>query len=115
MYINSNKRILFECITAWEVIEHIKTERLKIFFQNVWNHMTDDGVFSCSISTVPEPAYGAINGEQLHETVWNKEIWLEYIRNLKLFKVLEEDKLIFWNRVRRERGSFQLDLQKAYL
>lgn len=113
--IDTDKRVLFEVITAWEVIEHIKTERLKTFFQNVWNHMTDDGVFSCSISTIKEPAYGATNGEQLHETVWNESKWLEYLESLKMFKILREDKLIFWNRVRREHGSFQLDLRKAYL
>lgn len=110
----NEKRILFELVTAWELIEHIKTERLKIFFTNIWNHMTDDGIFSCSISTVPEPAYGSKNGEQLHETVWNQGKWLEYLESLKLFVILKDDKLIFHNRVRREHGSFQLDLRKAY-
>ncbi len=113
--INNTKKILFELITAWEVVEHIKTDRLKVFFQNIWDHMTDDGIFSCSISTVSEPAPGAKNGEQLHETVWNKEKWLEYLISLKMFKILTDDKLIFVNRVRREHGSFQLDFRKAYL
>ncbi len=111
----NDKRILFEVITAWELIEHIKTDRLERFFKNIWNHMTDDGIFSCSISTMPEPAPGAKNNEVLHETVWNEKTWLEYLENLKLFKILKEDKLIFYNRVRREHGSFQLDLRKAYL
>jgi cyclopropane fatty-acyl-phospholipid synthase-like methyltransferase len=107
---NDEEKVLFECITAWEVVEHIKTDRLEQFFKNIYNHLADNGIFCCSVSMDKEPAYGGPKDVWLHETVWQKQQWLEYLNKLNLFEII--DPVIIQNRVRNERNSFQLDLKK---
>lgn len=101
----NNNSVKFDCISAWEVVEHIKTDRLDQFFENIFNHLNDKGIFCCSISTVPDP-HGEI---ELHQTVWSKEKWLEYFVN-KGYKY--NDAPLIKKRVREEGNSFQIDLFK---
>ena len=65
------QRLLFDLITAWEVLEHIKTERLHNFFTNVWIHLVPGVLFIGSINTLPDDE----NGYRYHQTVKNKEWW----------------------------------------
>ena len=101
-----SKRILFNCITAWELIEHLKPESLYTFFRNVYQHLKDDGIFCFSISTVSEMS----SGVQLHQTIWNEEKWNEYFNKINLFK--EAEKKIY-NHVRVEHGSFRRTFKKV--
>lgn len=50
---NDNAPIKFDYIQSWEVIEHIPTERLNIFFTNVKNHLDEHGLFCGSIAVTP--------------------------------------------------------------
>lgn len=40
----------FDLINAWEVIEHLHPDNLKTFSDNIYSHLSDDGVFVFSIS-----------------------------------------------------------------
>ena len=40
-----DKKMQFDFITTWEVVEHIAEEDLKTFFEQINNHLKDDGVF----------------------------------------------------------------------
>jgi cyclopropane fatty-acyl-phospholipid synthase-like methyltransferase len=61
----------FDCITAWEVIEHIAREDLPMFFGNIRRHLKPDGIFCGSISLIPS----WVNGVNLHQSVFPRETW----------------------------------------
>lgn len=72
----------FDFIHSWEVIEHIDLKDLSNFFSFIKQHLSDDGVFCCSIALYP--SYGKTpgpNGEQidLHVSQFNPAKWLNII------------------------------------
>lgn len=69
--------ILFNLITAWEVVEHINTNQLKTFFENINNHLEVDGLFLASVSVAED----VINGYRLHQSVFPKDVWYEKLKN----------------------------------
>jgi SAM-dependent methyltransferase len=83
----------FDLITSWEVIEHIHPNNLSTFFKNMINHLSDDGIFLCSIAMFPDTR--DINGYHqdcieydpnskqfvLHQSVFNREEWLEILKD----------------------------------
>jgi SAM-dependent methyltransferase len=73
--LNDDEPLKFDCITAWELIEHLHPERLDAFFQNVLNHLSDDGLFCASIATVPDKP----EGHDLHLSVFSPQTWIEEI------------------------------------
>jgi len=62
----------FECITAWEVTEHIHPDRLDIYFENIWKHLSEDGVFIGSVALFPDDPRG---GPQVHQSLFSEEYW----------------------------------------
>lgn len=46
----------FDLINAWEVIEHIAPEDLPTFADNVYKHLSDEGIFVFSLSPWFEPS-----------------------------------------------------------
>lgn len=50
--LSDDKKMEFDFIQCWEVLEHIPTERLHLYLTNVKNHLSKDGLFCGSISTV---------------------------------------------------------------
>lgn len=91
--LKDDTRIKFDLITSWEVIEHIHPNDLKTFFDNMINHLKDDGIFLCSIAMFPDtrdvngyhqdcPEYNP-NTEQfvLHQSVFNREKWMEILKD----------------------------------
>jgi cyclopropane fatty-acyl-phospholipid synthase-like methyltransferase len=79
---DNNKKIIFDCITSWECIEHISPDSHDQFFTNVVNHMHSDSIFVGSISTM----YDNIsvtnemgNPVELHQSVFSKETWIDKI------------------------------------
>lgn len=103
---NGIQRIHFDCITAWELIEHLKPESLDTFFHNVYKHLKDNGIFVCSISWASEMSTGI----QLHQTIWKENQWNEYFAKLGLFVEAEEK---IKNYVRVERESFHRTFRKV--
>lgn len=68
------KAMLFHCITAWEVLEHIPTEKLPQLIDNIARHLTMDGIFVASVDTAPDA--NPIVGATYHLTLQPKAWWL---------------------------------------
>jgi SAM-dependent methyltransferase len=105
-----NEPIKFELITAWEVLEHIHPDDLKMFFNQIAKHLSPNGIFVASIS----PNHDVIEGVALHQSVFQQHEWL--------FNILTEDGALegsnleyhpypFKHAVRRGNGSFHILLK----
>lgn len=70
------RRLRFAVITAWEVLEHIRSAALAKVFRNIDAHLEPQGVFIASVS----PNEEVIEGVRLHQTVQPREWWLEEAR-----------------------------------
>ena len=66
----------FDFIHSWDVIEHIHPDDLGVWFDNVKNHLTDDGVFCCVLATTPD--YEMKDGELVirHRSMFNSAEWV---------------------------------------
>jgi 2-polyprenyl-3-methyl-5-hydroxy-6-metoxy-1,4-benzoquinol methylase len=64
-------RLKFRVVTAWEVMEHIRVDRVAAVFRNIATALRDDGIVIMSIS----PNEEIIDGVALHQTVHDKEWW----------------------------------------
>jgi SAM-dependent methyltransferase len=77
--------ILFDCISSWEVLEHIKRPDLPQMLQNVANHMKPDGIFCASITHCQDfwdngqPPYTKHYDILMHETVEEPGVWYNNI------------------------------------
>lgn len=71
----SGAPVKFHCITAWEVLEHIPTDRLPGLIDNIERHLTPDGIFVASVDTLPDG--NPVVGATYHVTLRPKEWWLE--------------------------------------
>ncbi len=67
--------IQFHCVTAWEVLEHIPTDRITKLIENIAAHLAPDGIFVASVDAMPDgnPVLGAV----YHLTLQPKSWWLE--------------------------------------
>ena len=74
------QKVLFDVISAWEVIEHIHPTELETFFDNMFANLADDGVFIGSINTGPDertlPDGSTI---KLHQSVFPEPYWREHL------------------------------------
>jgi len=73
-------RVLFDCISAWEVVEHIHPTKLEIFFDNIENNLKPGGFFVASINLGPDDRI-LPSGEvvHLHQSVFPEKKWREEI------------------------------------
>ncbi len=78
----------FDIITAWEVLEHIAEADLPQLFENIRNHLTDDGYFVGSIANWDD--IDPVSGVNWHVTVHPYEWWAEKFNNAG-FKICTED------------------------
>jgi 2-polyprenyl-3-methyl-5-hydroxy-6-metoxy-1,4-benzoquinol methylase len=78
----TGETLQFHCITAWEVLEHIPTEKLPILIENIARHLAPDGIFVASVDTSPDnnPVVGAI----YHLTLQPKSWWLDQFNKVGL-------------------------------
>jgi SAM-dependent methyltransferase len=76
--------MLFDAISAWEVLEHIPTERLSLFFENVRKHLKIGGHFYAGICQAGSEHRGYV----YHHSVFKKDVWksriLNFLPGLKL-------------------------------
>lgn len=93
----------FDLITAWEVLEHIHPDRLDTFFENVYNHLADNGEFIASISMVSDKP----EGHELHLSLFMEAVWKEMLE--KYFEVSDYH---FQHKVRKERTSIYVSCKK---
>lgn len=101
--LNNNEPVKFDIITCWEVIEHFEEKDLDVFFSNVTQHLSENGLFFGSIALFPDtrdsngfhqkhPSYNKNDPKQyqLHKTVFDsKDPWDKILS--KHFKVLDYD------------------------
>lgn len=66
--------MLFNVITAWEVLEHIQESDLAGLFDNIKAALIPDGYLIVSISTVPG---FHDDGTVLHQNVQSREWWID--------------------------------------
>ena len=73
-------RVLFDLISAWEVVEHIHPNDLNFFFDNILDQLKPDGIFVSSVNTGPDLRYDE-NGNlyALHQSVFLEQYWKEEI------------------------------------
>lgn len=101
---DDNAQVVFDLVTSWEVVEHIRPEDLEQFFGYIKKHMTDDAVFCASIAPIPDIQEGYV----LHQSVYSKEVWMTNILPKHFSSVSE---LPFNNKVRYG-DSFHVMLKK---
>jgi len=66
-------KMKFNLITAWEVLEHIKEDKIINLIGNIKKHLTKEGLFIASISNSSSKS----NGVELHQTQRTKEWWIK--------------------------------------
>ncbi|NDG30469.1 class I SAM-dependent methyltransferase [bacterium] len=76
----SNK-VLFDVISAWDVLEHIPEERLPGLIANLVKNLKPDGFFICGIADFEDEGY--------HVTLHDKEWWIKFFEQHKM--KLEQD------------------------
>ena len=69
----SKKKLKFDVIGAWEVLEHIHEDDLNTFFQNVSEHLNDEGLFMASVAQFPD--FDLETGEVWHVTLKSHDWW----------------------------------------
>jgi len=74
----TGERFQFGAVTLWEVIEHIAEDDLAAVMANIDTHLMPGGIVIMSVS----PNEEIINGYRLHQTVHEKEWWLETFARL---------------------------------
>lgn len=72
---SSGNPMSFHCITAWEVLEHIPSDKLPTLIDNISRHLTHDGIFVASVDTAPDS--NPITGAVYHATLQPKSWWLD--------------------------------------
>lgn len=70
---DTEKRMLFDVVTSWEVIEHIAEKDLPTIAENVKKHMSKDSMWIVSIA----PWDDFVNGLNLHQCVHPEAWWIE--------------------------------------
>lgn len=78
---DDGEQVKFDFITTWEVVEHIAPQDLPMFFENIRNHLTDDGVFCCSIAVVRDDVGYDAQGNLIsrHQSVFNAAKWINIL------------------------------------
>lgn len=74
-YTIKNNGQLYQCdlISAWEVLEHISTDRLPTFFDNIHKHLKSGGVFLGSASNHSDTGRGSL---ELHQSRFTYDQWV---------------------------------------
>ena len=74
----SKEHLLFDVITAWEVMEHIHERDLPALCDNILRHLAPCGIWIASVS----PNSDVVLGAELHQTIQSEEWWKERMGRL---------------------------------
>jgi len=102
---NEGKKIEFDIITAWEVVEHIHPDDLSDFFKYINDNLKPGGIFLASVSTIED----VIEGFKLHQTIFSEVEWYQKLPKLTSLKLYQYP---FTYKVREGNGSFHILLIK---
>jgi SAM-dependent methyltransferase len=80
-----SRRLMFDVVTSWEVMEHIAENDIVHVAQNVARHLVPGGLWITSIT----PVQDEIDGVKLHQTIQQKPWWLNKLSQLG-YEHLEE-------------------------
>ena len=69
------KSVLFDVVTAWEVLEHIPEQMISGLADNIFRNLREGGFFIASVATFRDS--NPISGAVYHCTVKSREWWLE--------------------------------------
>ncbi len=101
----------FECITLWEVLEHIAEEDLAMLFANIDDHLLPGGIVLASINTWPSPWDGVELHLSQHEHPW----WTEKLDDLGWARNTELEAFFAGTWVRQESGAFHVALERLQI
>jgi SAM-dependent methyltransferase len=105
------KPLLFDVITAWELLEHIAEDGLAGMAANILAHLDRGGIVIASIA----PYEDVVNGVRLHQTVRELSWWIERLGQLGLERrpAIERYFHLDWVRGGLGKPSFTVALARA--
>ena len=98
---NKGRTVQFDCISAWEVLEHIEKKRLSRLMENIYYSLKHDGIFVGSVNLNDKDPH--------HVSTFSESIWRNEIFEPAGFRVC---KYRFLNKVREVPKSFYVVLRK---
>jgi len=84
---NSNEKLLFDLITAWEVLEHIDETNLNGLMHNIYNNLNAGGYFIGSIAFFKDG--NPITGAVYHKTIKPSKWWIKYFVDFR-FEIIND-------------------------
>jgi len=81
--LDDDRLMKYDIIYSFEVMEHIHPKRLKVYFENIYNHMKGTSIFIGSFTTTKSRKF-----PDHHQTIMNKKQWHSFVKKLNLFKIL---------------------------
>lgn len=100
----NEEKILFNAISAWDVLEHIPREDLPNLIKNLQDNLVDGGLFVASVATYQDL-------ESLHMTIEMKP-WWDNLFNSHGF--VEVDRMENWGRPCNQSWNIPTDFEVVY-
>lgn len=79
--------MIFDVVTAWEVLEHIPQESMDGLFDNIRRHLRPGGYFFGSVCLLPDE--NPITGAVYHVSLYPREWWLERFARFDLYELAD--------------------------
>lgn len=102
----NNELVKFNCITAWELMEHFLIEDVDFVINNISDHLVDGGLFICSIFV----------GTEAHkEYTWQAEVGWGYGHTTKLWHHRNVTSPEWWdNKFSEHKLSIRKDFRDSF-
>ncbi len=101
----NDDKILFDAISAWDVLEHIHRDDLPGLMDNLRNNLVDGGLFIASVATFPD-------AEGLHVTLELKPWWDELFGK---HGFVEGERMTNWGRPCNQSWNIPTDFEVVYV
>jgi 2-polyprenyl-3-methyl-5-hydroxy-6-metoxy-1,4-benzoquinol methylase len=100
----NNDRVLFDAISAWDVLEHIHVNDLPQLLGNLRENLVNGGLFIASIATFADV-------EKLHVTLQHKPWWTALFNE---HGFVEADPMVNWGRPCNQPWNIPTDFEVVY-
>lgn len=101
----------FDCITLWEVLEHIATPDLAMLFANIDDHLLAGGIVLASVNSWTS----LHDGVDLHQTQQEQPWWNAKLDDLGWARNAALEQFFANTWVRQEAGDFHIALERLQL